>query len=96
MGMIEKKGKIGRTREEGRGRGGGKKGGMESESVRRERRMESARGRVHLTSGRARMHTQQFRFLVFFFFFLCVNEKQMSSDLTQSITWASHSTATHS
>ena len=38
---------------------------MESESVRRERRMESARGRVHLTSGRARVHTQQFRFLVF-------------------------------
>ena len=29
---------------------------MESESVRRERRMESARGRVHLTSGRARAH----------------------------------------
>ena len=38
---------------------------MESESLRRERRMESARGRVHLTSGRARVHTQQFRFLVF-------------------------------
>ena len=38
---------------------------MESESVRRERRMESARGRVHLTSGRARMHTQQFQLLVF-------------------------------
>ena len=28
---------------------------MESESVRRERRMESARGREHLTSGRARV-----------------------------------------
>ena len=60
-----KGGKIGRTREEGGGGGGGEKGGMESESVRRERRMESARGRVHLTSGRARVHTQQFRFLVF-------------------------------
>ena len=59
MGIIEKKGKIGRTRE------GGGEGGMESESVRRERRMESARGRVHLTSGRARVHTQQFWFLVF-------------------------------
>ena len=45
--------------------GGGGGGGMESESVRRERRMESARGRVHLTSGRARVHTQQFRFLFF-------------------------------
>ena len=39
---------------------------MESESVRRERRMESARGRVHLTSGRARVRTQQFRLLGFF------------------------------
>ena len=62
MGIIEKKGKIGRTREEGRGG----EGGMESESVRRERRMESAKGRVHLTSGRVRVHTQQFQFLVFF------------------------------
>ena len=40
----EKGGKIGRTREEG---GGGGEGGMESESVRRERRVESARARVH-------------------------------------------------
>ena len=48
------KGKIGRTREE-RGGGGGE-GGMESESVRCERRMESVRGHVHLTSGRARVH----------------------------------------
>ena len=47
------RGKIGRTREEGGG------GGMESESARRERRMESARGRVH---------TQQSQFL----FFLCI------------------------
>ena len=34
-------------------------GGRESESARRERRMESARGCVHLTNGRARVHTQQ-------------------------------------
>ena len=38
---------------------------MESESERRERRMESARGRVLLTSGKARVHTQQSRFLFF-------------------------------
>ena len=38
---------------------------MESESVRRERRMESARGHMHLTSGRARGHTGSFGFLVF-------------------------------
>ena len=41
---------------------------MESESVKRERRMESARGHVHLTSDRASVHTQQCRFL----FFLCI------------------------
>ena len=43
-------------REGGGGGGEEREGGMESESVRRERRMESARGRVHLTSGRARAH----------------------------------------
>ena len=31
---------------------------MDSESARRERRMGSARGRVHLTSGRARAHAE--------------------------------------
>ena len=51
------RGEIGQTREEGDGEGGGR----ENESVRSERRMESARRRVHLThraynltSGRAR------------------------------------------
>ena len=39
---------------------------MESESVRRERRMESVRGHVHLTSGRVRVHAQQFWFFCFF------------------------------
>ena len=51
------RGKIGQTW--GRGRGG-----IKSESARRER-MESARGRMHLTSGRTRMHTQQSWFLFF-------------------------------
>ena len=41
---------------------------MESESARRERRMETAWGRVHLTSSRARVQKQQFPFL----FFLCI------------------------
>ena len=41
----KERGKIGQTREEGEW------GGRESESARRERRMKSARGRVHLTSG---------------------------------------------
>ena len=35
---------------------------MESESVRRERRMESARGRVHLTCDKAHEHTKQSQF----------------------------------
>ena len=50
--------------EGGGGRGGG---GRENENVRRERKMESARGSVHLTSGRARVHTRQSCFC----FFLC-------------------------
>ena len=77
-GYNREKGKTGRTREEGWGRGGGE-GRMESESVRRERRMESARGHVHLTSGRARVHTQQFRFLGCFF--LCTKHPPHSTSL---------------
>ena len=75
IGIIERGAKQVRQGKRGEGRGVG----MESESARRERRMESARGRVILTSGRERVHTKQSRFLFFFCAFpTCARVKKMA------------------
>ena len=56
---------------------------MESESAHRERRQESARGCMHLISGRAHVHTQQSRFFGFFFcaFPTCAGQRRWPSYL---------------